>query len=149
MLSAHIFSDMTTITTAHATSTAPAERFFERWADMATWPDWNLDTEWVRLDGPFASGATGKLKPKGGPTVRFVVESVIPGKEFVDVSLLMGARLTFRHDVSTTPEGRTAVDVAVTIDGPLAWVWTRILGKGFRASAQPDLDRLVSVAEAA
>src|SRR6478752_4392326 len=88
---------MTTITTARITSTAAPAAFFERWADMATWPEWNLDTEWVRLDGPFVEGATGILKPKGGPKVPFVVQRLILGREFTDVSKLAGARLTFRH----------------------------------------------------
>jgi hypothetical protein len=30
------------IATAQATSSAAPTRFFERWADMATWPEWNL-----------------------------------------------------------------------------------------------------------
>jgi hypothetical protein len=34
---------------------------------MATWPEWNLDTEWVRLDGPFAAGSTGRLQPAAAP----------------------------------------------------------------------------------
>jgi hypothetical protein len=45
---------MIKIATAHVMSSAPASAFFERWADMTTWPEWNADTEWVRLDGPFA-----------------------------------------------------------------------------------------------
>jgi uncharacterized protein YndB with AHSA1/START domain len=134
------------VTTSHATSTAPPEAFFSRWADMATWPQWNTDTEWVRLDGPFATGSTGVLKPKGGPKVRFVIERLVPGHEFVDVSLLFGARLTFDHRV-TAAGGTTTVDVTVSIDGPLARVWNLILGKGFRATAQPDLDALVRTAE--
>ncbi len=40
---------MTTLTSASVRSTAPASAFFRHWADMATWPEWNLDTEWVRL----------------------------------------------------------------------------------------------------
>ena len=71
---------MTTLATAHATSTAEPAAFFARWADMATWPQWNLDTEWVRLDGPFVAGATGTLKPKGGPTVSFVIERLVEGR---------------------------------------------------------------------
>lgn len=58
---------MKTIATAKIITDVPAQRFFERWADMSTWPQWNTDTEWVRLDGPFRTGATGRLKPKGGP----------------------------------------------------------------------------------
>ncbi len=138
---------MTIITTAHADSTAPPSAFFARWADMATWPEWNADTEWVRLDGPFVEGATGVLKPRGGPKVKFVVQKLVPDVEFVDVSLLVGARLRFDHLVTSRPDGGSTIDVAITITGPLRWVWTRILGKGFRESAQPDLDRLVKTAE--
>jgi hypothetical protein len=134
------------IASAHVTSSAPPSAFFARWADMATWPEWNLDTEWVRLDGPFAEGATGTLKPKGGPKVPFVVDRLTED-EFVDVSKLLGARLTFAHRVTTTGD-RTEVSVDATISGPLAPVWKLILGKGIAASAQPDLERLVAAAEA-
>jgi hypothetical protein len=137
---------MIEITQAHAESSAPPSAFFARWADMATWPDWNADTDWVRLDGPFVEGATGVLKPKGGPKVPFVVAS-LTDREFVDVSRLVGARLTFDHQIAPTPLGCT-IDVRVTIRGPLARMWALILGKGFRATLQPDLDRLVALAEA-
>jgi hypothetical protein len=137
---------MTTIANAQTTSTATPSAFFERWADMATWPEWNLDTEWVRLDGPFVEGATGVLKPKGGPKVPFVVARLTVD-EFVDVSRLFGARLTFHHRVATADD-KTTVTVDVTLCGVLAPLWRLILGKGIAASAQPDLDRLARTAEA-
>jgi len=37
--------------------------------------------------------------------------------------------------------------VQVTMDGPLAFVWSKIMGGGFRESAQRDLDRLVAIVE--
>ena len=139
---------MTTIANATVTSSAAPSAFFAEWADMASWPEWNLDTEWVRLDGPFVEGATGELKPKGGPKVRFVVARLVDGEEFTDVSTLLGARLTFRHLVSVV-EGLTTVAVEATLEGPLAPVWRLILGKGVRESMQPDLERLVERAESA
>jgi len=137
---------MTTLSTAHASSTAATSAFFERWADMATWPEWNQDTEWVRLDGPFAAGSTGVLKPKGGPKVPFVIEK-LDDREFVDVSSLFGARLTFAHTITERPDGGSEIDVTVSMTGPLRALWTAILGKGLKASLQPDLDALVAVAE--
>ncbi|PYC69075.1 hypothetical protein C7C46_28625 [Streptomyces tateyamensis] len=137
-----------TIATAQISSTAAPAAFFARWADMATWPEWNADTEWVRLDGPFAQGSTGVLKPKGGPRTRFVIE-VLDEAEFTDVSLLLGARLTFRHLVRVDPAGRTEVEVAVSLAGPLAPLWRRILGKGIAATLQQDLEALRAVAERA
>lgn len=138
---------MTTLATASVRSSAPASAFFDRWADMATWPEWNLDTEWVRLDGAFAQGASGVLKPRGGPKVPFTVERLEPGRRFTDVSRLLGARLVFDH-VVTEHDGGCTVDVTVTLTGPLRPLWSAVLGKGIAASAQPDLERLAAVAEA-
>ncbi|MEV4240552.1 MULTISPECIES: hypothetical protein [unclassified Nocardia] len=137
---------MTTIATAQATSTAAPAAFFAKWADMATWPEWNNDTEWVRLDGPFAQGATGALKPKGGPKVPFIVER-LSESEFVDVSKLIGARLIFDHQVATGP-ARTTVTVTVSIEGPLSWFWTKVMGADIAESVEPDLRALVAAAEA-
>jgi hypothetical protein len=139
---------MTTLATAHITSEALPAAFFARWADMATWPEWNTDTEWVRLDGPFAEGATGVLKPRGGPRTRFEVATLVPGREFTDVSRLFGARLTFRHLVTREAAG-TRVDVTVTLAGPLAPLWNLVLGKGIAASLGEDLRRLDAAARAA
>lgn len=140
---------MKTIATAQVTTDVPAEAFFDRWADMATWPTWNTDTEWARLDGPFQTGSTGALKPKGGPTTKFVLASVVPGREFIDVSLLVGARLTFEHLVSEETDGRTTVSVRVTLAGPLAFFWNAVLGKGIAQGLAADLGRLEAAARTA
>lgn len=139
---------MITVAEASVTSTAAPEAFFGRWADMATWPEWNADTEWVRLDGPFVAGATGTLKPKGGPKVGFTVTE-LDDRTFVDESRLWGARLTFAHRVGNDAAGRTTVRVLVTMRGPLARLWMALLGKGIRESAQRDLEALAGVAERA
>jgi hypothetical protein len=136
-----------TLAAATITSTASPATFFAQWADVASWPEWNLDTEWVRLDGPFVEGATGTLKPKGGPKVPFTVARLADGVEFTDVSRLIGARLTFRHLVGVE-KARTSVSVEVPMTGPLAPVWRLILGKDLRTSLLPDLERLARRAEA-
>ncbi len=143
---ARIVIHMTTLVTARAVSLAPPAHFFALWVDVATWTDWNTDTEWVRLDGPFVQGATGKLKPKGGPAVDFTVEKLTE-TDFVDVSRLWGARLVFDHHITRTPSG-TEIVIEVRLTGPLSAVWNLILGKGIKASAPADLAGLVAAAEA-
>jgi hypothetical protein len=138
---------MIAIAEATVVSGAAPAAFFARWADMATWPEWNQDTEWVKLDGPFAEGVTGTLKPKGGPKVPFRVEKLTEA-EFTDVSKLAGAKLTFRHLIAESSKG-TEVRVDVTLDGPLAFFWNLVLGKGIKASLQNDLDNLAKVVLAA
>ncbi|RAG82218.1 hypothetical protein DN069_28825 [Streptacidiphilus pinicola] len=138
---------MTTIGTTTRISTAAPSAFFGRWADMATWPEWNADTEWVRLDGPFATGGRGVLKPRGGPKTKFVITE-LSDRVFTDVSLLAGARLTFRHVVTPTADGGSEVTVTVTLTGPLARLWNVVLGKGIAASLDRDLAALAVAAEA-
>lgn len=138
---------MTTLCTATATSSAPPEAFFARWADMATWPQWDEAVAWVRLDGPFATGSAGVLKPKGGPKVSFVIETLDRGAEFTDVSSMPGARLRIRHLVSVEDHS-TRIDIDVSIDGPLAWLWRRVIGRGIASSTSDGLAKLVAVAEA-
>jgi hypothetical protein len=141
---------MTTLCTASAMSTAPPDAFFARWEDMDTWPEWDAAVAWTRLDGPFAVGTTGELKPKGGPKVRFTIETLVPGSEFTDVSSMPGAKLRIRHLVAVAVDdgGLTRVDIEVSLDGPLAWLWRRILGRGIATSTPDGLAQLVVLAEA-
>jgi hypothetical protein len=138
---------MIEITSAHARSRVTPEQFFARWIDHATWPDWSPDTEWVHLDAPPALGVSGELKPKGGPKTRFEISAFQPGREYTDTSFFPGARLVFQH-LAARSGTETELVVRVTLSGPLARLWAGILGKGFRESAQADLDRLVTLVEA-
>ena len=137
---------MTELGRGAATSTAVPDVFFTRWVDHDTWPQWSPDTDWVRVDGPVAVGTRGVLKPRGGPKVKFVISACTPGREYADTSMLPGARLVFQH--TAVPEGTgSRLDVLITMSGPLAWLWGKIMGGGFRDSAQADLDRLVALVE--
>lgn len=138
---------MITLGTASATSSAPASAFFERWIDHSTWATWSPDTEWVRVDGPVVLGARGVIKPAGGPRTKFIISALELDREYTDTSMLPGARLVFQHLASTT-DGVTSLDVSVSVSGPLAFVWAKIMGGGFKDSAQADLDRLVGIVEA-
>jgi len=91
-------------------------------------------------------GTHGVLKPKGGPKVKFAISACIPGREYTDTSLLPGARLVFQHTVVADGVG-SKLHVLVTMSGPLSWLWAKIMGGGFRHSAQADLDRLVDLVE--
>jgi hypothetical protein len=138
---------MTTIARATGASTAEPAAFFAIWADVATWPEWNSDIDWVRLDGPFAEGTTGKLKPKGGPAVKYAVDRLVPGRQYRDVSKLIGARLHFDHVLGRTDDGRTSVQVEISMTGPLRGLWMKIMGNDLAKSVQHDLDNLIATAE--
>jgi len=113
------------LASARARSAAPPAAFFDRWADVDTWPEWDSAVAWCRRDGAFVAGTTGMLKPVRGPKVRFTIETMEPDREFTDVSSLPGARLRIRHLVSVAADGRSEVEVTVSVEGPLARLWGR------------------------
>ena len=137
---------MIALASAHTTSTASPAAFFARWIDHDTWTTWDTDTEWVRLDGPATLGATGTLKPKGGPQTRFTISTLTPDREYTDTSRLLGATLTFQH-LAEVVDGRTHLTAHVTLTGPLARLWAAILGAGFVESVPAALNRLVTLVE--
>ena len=138
---------MIELAAAQAHSAGTPDQFFARWAEHSTWGEWSPDTEWVRLDAPAALGTTGTLKPKGGPKVNFTISAFEPGVEYTDTSKLVGARLVFQHVATATADG-TALAARVTVDGPLARLWAKILGKDFAESVPADMQRLVALVEA-
>jgi hypothetical protein len=131
-----------------ATSSSAPSTFFDRWADMDTWPEWDEAVRWVRRDGPFAEGTRGSLKPKGGPRVAFVIETLVPNREFTDRSTMPGAALTIRHLVGVLDDGRTHIAVVVSIEGPLARLWKLVVGRSIAESTSDGLRRLVEMVEA-
>ncbi|AXH34116.1 hypothetical protein DVJ78_00490 [Humibacter sp. BT305] len=139
---------MITLATITRASSARPDRFFAKWIDHATWPQWSPDTEWTRVEGPVRAGAQGVLKPAGGPKTRFTISECEQDRVYTDVSSFPGAKLTFRHTVEATHTG-SALGVQVWLDGPLAWFWAKTACKGFATSVPDDLDRLIRIVEAA
>lgn len=104
------------------TSAAP-EAVWRRWADVATWPDWNADIEEVRLDGPFAVGGVITMTPKGqDPVVLRIVEAVSNASfaSFTDEADFGGTLIRTRHRVERIGGGRTRIVYRTEITGPAA-----------------------------
>lgn len=94
---------MIEIARAELSSSASPERFVARWRDLATHPEWAAGMEYLRLDEPFAVGATGVLKVRGGHEAPFVVTEYVEGRLYADTTILDDAELTVHH--SATPSG--------------------------------------------
>ena len=127
-----------------ATKASP-ERLWQRYSDRASWSEWDHGIESVTLDGPFAVGSTGKVKPKGAPTTKYKVLEVTDGRSFTDVTFLPLARMRFSHKIEPTPTGAD-ITHRVTISGPLAPLFSRIIGKKVAAEIPAAMRRLGSVA---
>ena len=46
--------------------------------DTDRWPEWGPTVADARLDGPFLTGTTGRVRVLGGPSLRFQLTGVVP-----------------------------------------------------------------------
>ncbi|WP_152625871.1 MULTISPECIES: hypothetical protein [Acidithrix] len=135
------------IAVARASSKVAPSTFYDRWLDLGSWSDWDLDVEWATLVGPMIQGGVGEMKPKRGPKVSIKIESLELGSSFVNSSRLVGAKLIFGHFLLAREDGGSDIEVAVSLSGPMTWMWRRILAPGIRSNTKASLDRLVEMVE--
>jgi len=99
---------------------APAERIWEAWEDVASWPAWNGDLERAELSGAFAPGSTITMhSPEQDPIELRIVQAERPSV-FVDRADLGDIAVTTTHRTERLADGRTRIVYAMEISGPAA-----------------------------
>lgn len=103
----------------------------ECYRDVGGWPAWDPDTREASIDGPFTSGATGRLKPaKGFPVpMRFVS---VGQHHFTVESPVPLCTMRFEHEL-TPVTGGTRITHRVSFEGPLARLFGYIVGSRVKA----------------
>lgn len=124
-----------------AETTHAAPTVFSLWADPTTWPQWDSEVRAVTFHGSAIPGARGRMRPASGPSATFTVTAFEPHQVFTNASSLPGATLVFEHLVAPTPGGST-ISVTVGVDGPLAFLWSRLLAKNMAHAAQSSVTGL-------
>jgi len=120
---------------------SPASVWQKAYADAAAWPKWNAEIKRAQLDGPLAQGAKAKIVFGTGLRLRFGVVEFEDGRLFTDESRLPGARMGHRHLVEPTESGSRLTNT-IYIEGPLAPLWSRIMGPA-AARTLPNAQRAV------
>ena len=129
---------------------AAPERVFALWSDAAGWTAWDPDLESASLDGPFAPGSRGALKPRGGPRTRIELTEVVPGRAFTAASRLPLCRMVFDHAIEPLDGrgGGCRVTHSVRFEGPLAGLFRRLIGPTIRRGLPGTMAGLKRAAEA-
>ncbi len=70
------------------------------------------------LHGPFAIGTALTITPQGQDPLESTIVDLVPGHTYADRTVFGDLALTFRHDLTATAEGGTAVTHTLMIDGP-------------------------------
>ncbi len=126
------------------TTTATPERLWDLYREPTTWPEWDHQIEDVTVDGPFETGATGTIKPVGGPRTKFRMVEVTEKVSFTDVTRLPLAKMRFDHRIEPG-----AITHRVTITGPLAPLFARVIGRKVVADLPTAMRTLAARAEQA
>jgi hypothetical protein len=132
-------------THTETTAATPAQ-LWSRYTDCGSWPEWDVETESVTLDGPFATGTTGTIKPVGAPKAKFRMAEVTKDVSFSDVTKLPLAKMHFTHNIESADDG-TRFTHHVTITGPLSPLFGRVIGKKVAAGLPTAMRRLGELAE--
>jgi hypothetical protein len=102
------------------------EQIWSVWSDVNQWHRWQDDIEFARLDQPFRSGSTFDFRPKGGPTMKIELTEVVPGTAFTDLTRFPLARMLDAHEL-VERTGAVEVRTTITLTGPLAFLWRRLV----------------------
>jgi uncharacterized protein YndB with AHSA1/START domain len=128
-------------TTEHSRETTAApEAIWRLWADVERWPEWNADIERIELRGPFATGSTIAMTPRGQETVELRLTEVAEGERFVDEADLDNTVLRTMHRIERLGDGRMRVVYRLAATGPAA----RDLGPAVSADFDETIAALVA-----
>jgi hypothetical protein len=97
-----------------------ADAVWRAWADVERWGEWNADIERIAIDGPFATGATIEMTPRGEDPVLLRVAKARSGEGFVDVAEMGDVVVTTAHLVEPSADGRVRIVYRTEITGPAA-----------------------------
>jgi hypothetical protein len=123
------------------------DRLWRIWTDVDAWHTWQTDLDYAKLEGGFAAGATFLLKPKGGPRVRIALQTVEPNQRFVDLTRFPLARMYGDHQFVVRGDA-IEIRTTVRVEGPLGWVWRKLVGEGVVASLPTQTQGLITRARA-
>ncbi|WP_219641449.1 SRPBCC family protein [Cohnella sp. CFH 77786] len=129
------------------TTKAKAATIWALYSDISTWTEWDRGIEEASLDGPFAVGTQGYLKPEGQERLPFELTEVEPLRGFSDLTRIPGAgiEIRFSHRLEEGPAG-TQVKHKVTISGPNAETLGPEIGAGMAEGIPHTIEGLAALA---
>jgi len=121
------------------------EAIWHVWADVNNWPKWDEELEYCKGNDAFTDGSRLILKPKAGPKVTITLSEVVPNKRFTNYCKFLGAIMYVAHDLEETSNG-LSIKHTVTVKGPLAFIWVKLVAKNVANAAPNQIDALVDLA---
>ena len=125
---------------------ASPKAIWSLWEDVKNWSSWDHGIEFSTINGPFAKGTTGTLKPKGGPLVHTTLTQVDPFKSFIDESKLFLTRIIVSHHLELS-NGITKVTHRIEMKGPLSFLFAYLIGRTMKKNLPQEMATMIQKAE--
>lgn len=129
------------ITTAHL----EPSQIWKIWSDISLRTQWDDDTEWAKMEGPFEKDAIFYMKVKNGPKLKMKITECIPNEKFTDTYYFPFARMDGTHQMEKTSDG-LRITTTIKIAGPLQWLWRKLVAEKVAATLPHQTDLLIQVA---
>jgi len=116
-------------------------RVFDAFKEVSKWSIWDPETESASLNGDFAVGTSGVIKPKGAPQSKMTLIEVIENRSFTVECKLPLCKMHFVHLMNPSKIG-TNLSIEVEFSGFLAPVFGRLAGKDINKGLPNSLNGL-------
>lgn len=125
---------------------ASREQIWAVWSDAERWSEWNSGVRSATLDGPFAAGTKGRLKPASGPAGSIEIVELEPNVVWVTVTRLPGAQFRLEHRLDDGTDGQVKVTYRAQLGGRLAPLYVRLRKAALIAAVEAVHELLARVA---
>lgn len=125
---------------------ASREQIWAVWSDAERWSEWNSGVRSATLDGPFAAGTKGRLKPASGPAGSIEIVELEPNVLWVTVTRLPGAQFRLEHRLDDGTDGQVQVTYRAQLGGRLAPLYVRLREGALVAAVEAVHELLARVA---
>jgi hypothetical protein len=126
-------------------TTARPQDVWKRLEQVDAWPRWDGDLDWARLPGPFALGAQGSLKDRGGRPRAFRITALETSSQCTVLVRLPFAQVLHTHIQAPCGMG-TRMTHRVEIQGPLSWLYGWARRRRLREGLAPGMRMLARMA---
>jgi Polyketide cyclase / dehydrase and lipid transport len=122
------------------------DKVWQSLIDVQNWHKWDTEILDAKLDGEFAVGTKGIMKPKTGPKLKFYISEIIPNQSYTFNTLMPVGELVIKRSLIVENEQvHFTDDIAFT--GFLKVVFGIMLGGQFRKVLPEVMNKFKKIAE--
>ena len=129
------------------TTNADKEVFWNIWTDVENWPAFDIPLKEAKLKGEMRVGAIGSITTKQGQRSGFKITHYNPGKGYSFTTQLPGCKLVVKRYFEN--RDKLTFTHNVYFEGPLTFLFSRMLGPSFMKALPPIMENLKTLAEEA